>query len=67
MTHFISASCEGSLCSVCKAPSTHKLGEEIPIAALMCDHAKQGSADNCTLVLTATEKAFLKKWYAVIL
>lgn len=29
MTHFISASCEGELCSVCKAPSTHKLGEEI--------------------------------------
>lgn len=30
MTHFVSASCEGNLCSVCKAPATHKLGEEVP-------------------------------------
>lgn len=30
MTHFVSASCEGQTCSVCKAPATHKLGEEIP-------------------------------------
>lgn len=29
MKHFVSASCAGELCSVCKAPSTHKLGEEI--------------------------------------
>lgn len=29
MTHFVSASCEGNLCSVCKAPARHKLGEEI--------------------------------------
>jgi hypothetical protein len=29
VTHFVSASCEGNLCSVCKAPATHKLGEEI--------------------------------------
>lgn len=29
MTHFVSASCDGNLCSVCKAPATHKLGEEI--------------------------------------
>lgn len=27
--HFVSASCEGNLCSVCKAPAQHKLGEEI--------------------------------------
>ena len=28
--HFVPASCEGNLCSVCKAPAMHKLGEEIP-------------------------------------
>lgn len=26
-THFVSASCEGNGCSVCKAPAQHKLGE----------------------------------------
>lgn len=28
--HHVSGSCEGERCSVCGAPATHKLGEEIP-------------------------------------
>lgn len=28
--HFVSKSCGGERCSVCKEPATHKLGEEIP-------------------------------------
>ncbi len=29
MTHFISVSCGGKCCSICKAPAAHKVGEEI--------------------------------------
>lgn len=29
MTHHISASCAGRHCTICRAPATHKLGEEI--------------------------------------
>ena len=28
--HFVSASCNGERCRICKLPATHKLGEEIP-------------------------------------
>jgi len=28
--HFVSASCQGEMCQVCKLPATHKVGEEIP-------------------------------------
>jgi len=30
MHHFVSKSCGGEKCQICKAPSTHKVGEEIP-------------------------------------
>ncbi len=30
MSHFVSDSCKSERCQVCKAPSTHKVGEEIP-------------------------------------
>ena len=29
MVHFVSASCRGEKCSICKSPATHKVGEEI--------------------------------------
>ncbi len=29
MPHFVSASCRGEKCQICKAPATHKVGEEI--------------------------------------
>lgn len=29
MDHFVSASCQGEYCSVCKAYAAHKVGEEI--------------------------------------
>lgn len=29
MEHFVSATCEGETCSMCGAPATHKVGEEI--------------------------------------
>jgi len=29
MAHFVSASCLGEYCSICKIPATHKVGEEI--------------------------------------
>lgn len=29
MEHFISSACEGEICSLCGAPATHKVGEEI--------------------------------------
>ena len=28
--HFVAKSCQGEKCSVCKAPATHKVGEEFP-------------------------------------
>ena len=29
MNHFVSASCGGEFCSICRKPATHKVGEEI--------------------------------------
>ncbi|MDO8668820.1 MAG: hypothetical protein Q7K65_00820 [Candidatus Buchananbacteria bacterium] len=29
MAHFISASCQGEPCSICQAPATHKIREDI--------------------------------------
>jgi len=29
MRHFVSASCKGEKCNICKSPATHKVGEEI--------------------------------------
>jgi transcriptional regulator of met regulon len=34
--HQVSASCEGEYCSMCRAPATHKVGEEI----MGCDPQK---------------------------
>lgn len=28
--HFVSGTCNGESCSICGAPATHKVGEEIP-------------------------------------
>lgn len=28
--HFVSGSCDGVRCAICRAPATHKVGEEIP-------------------------------------
>ncbi len=28
--HFVSGSCVGERCAVCREPATHKIGEEIP-------------------------------------
>jgi hypothetical protein len=30
VSHFVSESCEGERCRVCRVPATHKLAEEIP-------------------------------------
>ena len=30
MKHYVSKSCMGETCSMCGAPATHKVGEEIP-------------------------------------
>lgn len=60
MGHFVSASCKGEYCSICKAPATHKVGEEImaddpnPVrhnltAYICCEHFRLilGSAVSC--------------------
>lgn len=59
-THFISSSCVGERCSLCGAPATHKVGEEIPwddpnqirhnfTAYVCCEHFTQimGKATGC--------------------
>ena len=30
LNHFVSGSCHGELCVMCRLPATHKVGEEIP-------------------------------------
>lgn len=37
MSHFVSKSCGGELCQVCRLPATHKVGEEIPSDGPMQD------------------------------
>ena len=60
--HFVSKSCEGELCRICKHPATHKVGEEIQwddpnperhnltaYVCCMCFLSIMGSAAGCSM------------------
>lgn len=75
MSHFVSLSCEGETCTLCGAPATHKVGEEIlwddPVknrhnltAYVCCTHFREifGAAVPCPVPVQNTSPATPSAW-----